>query len=388
MTKVTVDPDSTVGTHQSAPTAGSALEGVRVVEFGGLGPAPFACMLLSDMGADVVSVQRPDAKLGGASNIVGRGRRALLADLKNPRERTELCRLIDRSDVLVEGFRPGVMERLELGPAVMCGRNPRLVYARMTGWGQHGPLADSAGHDLNYIALTGALHAIGPADRPVPPLNLIGDYGAGSLYLVNGILAALYERQRSGRGQVIDAAITDGAFSLMSTYLSFQMRGQMKEQRASNMLDGGAPYYDVYQAADGQWLSIAAIEPAFFALLCEQLGVAPSLRDAQHDRNRWPLLRAELARIFLSAPLAEWCSQLEGTDCCFAPVLPLSAARLHPHNLARESFTEVDGVEHPAPAPRLSRTPFRIQHAAPQQPSGLAQLLDLWPARGDLPPAG
>jgi alpha-methylacyl-CoA racemase len=368
--------------------AGGALQGVRVVEFAGLGPAPFACMLLSDMGAEVVSVQRPDAKLGEPSNIVGRGRRVLLADLKNLKERAELCQLIDRSDVLVEGFRPGVMERLELGPEVLCGRNPRLVYARMTGWGQYGPLARSAGHDLNYIALSGALHAIGTAERPVAPLNLIGDYGAGSLYLVNGILAALYERERSGLGQVIDAAITDGAFSLMSSYLAFQMRGQMKEERASNMLDGGAPYYDVYQTADGKWLSIAAIEPAFFALLCEQLDVASHLRDAQHDRARWPLLRAELARIFLGAPLDDWCKRLEGSDCCFAPVLPFSAARLHPHNMARQAFIEVDGIEHPAPAPRLSRTPFKVQGAAPLQASGLAQLLNMWPARDNKPQPG
>jgi alpha-methylacyl-CoA racemase len=369
-------------------STGGALKGVRVVEFAGLGPAPFACMLLSDMGADVISVQRPDVKLGEPSNIVGRGRRVLIADLKNSDQRAALCQLIDRSDVLVEGFRPGVMERLELGPEVLCGRNPRLVYGRMTGWGQHGPLAKAAGHDLNYIALSGALHAIGTAERPVPPLNLIGDYGAGSLYLVNGILAALYEREHSGQGQVIDAAITDGSFSLMSGYLAFQMRGQMKEQRASNMLDGGAPYYDVYQAADGKWLSIAAIEPAFFALLCEEIGVAPHLRDAQHDKSRWPLLREELTRIFLSAPMALWCSRLEGSDCCFAPVLPLSAARTHPHNVARQAFIEVDGVQHPAPAPRLSRTPSAARSTAPSEATGLAQLLDLWPARSDTPNPG
>ncbi len=348
-------------------TAG-ALDGLRVLEFAGLGPAPFACMLLADMGADVVTVHRPGTRLDDPSNIVGRGKSVVLLDLKSDRDKSALQELVEDADVLVEGFRPGVMERLGLGPDTLCAANPALVYGRMTGWGQHGPLAHAAGHDLNYIALAGAAFAIGPKEYPVPPLNLIGDYAAGSLYLVNGILAALVERNRSGLGQVIDAAITDGTLSLMSTYLSFMMRGQQREERQSNMLDGGAPYYACYLTQDQQWISVAAIEPAFFAELCEQVGVAAALRDAQNDRLRWPLLKEEFANIFATATLADWCDRLEGSDCCFAPVLPLSKAKTHPHHLARKSFVNVSGVEQPAPAPRLSRTPSAIRSAAPTQP--------------------
>jgi alpha-methylacyl-CoA racemase len=314
-------------------TAG-ALDGLRVLEFAGLGPAPFACMLLADMGADVVTVHRPGTRLDDPSNIVGRGKSVVLLDLKSDRDKSALQELVEDADVLVEGFRPGVMERLGLGPDTLCATNPALVYGRMTGWGQHGPLAHAAGHDLNYIALAGAAFAIGPKEYPVPPLNLIGDYAAGSLYLVNGILAALVERNRSGLGQVID----------------------------------GAPYYACYRTQDQQWISVAAIEPAFFAELCEQVGVAAALRDAQNDRLRWPLLKEEFASIFATATLADWCDRLEGSDCCFAPVLPLSKAKTHPHHLARKSFVNVSGVEQPAPAPRLSRTPSAIRSAAPTQP--------------------
>jgi alpha-methylacyl-CoA racemase len=303
--------------------------------------------------------------MGDPTNIVGRGRTIVFLDLKSNTDLDQLRRLIGRADVLIEGFRPGVMERLGLGPDVVCVNNPRIVYGRMTGWGQYGPLAQSAGHDLNYISLTGAAHAIGPADIPTPPLNLVGDYAAGSLYLVNGVLAALLERERSGKGQVIDAAITDGTLSLMSTYLSFMLRGHQSEQRASNMLDGGAPYYACYRTSDGLWISIAAIEPAFFSLLCETIGIRAELRDAQNDRNRWPALRLEFATVFAGASLSEWCTRLEGSDCCFAPVLPLSKAKQHPHNQARHSFVEIEGVEHPAPAPRFSRTPSTIKGPAP-----------------------
>lgn len=358
------------------------LAGLRVVEFAGLGPGPFACMLLSDMGADVIAVERAGRKPGDRADITGRGRTVVLADLKNPASREEVLRLIDEADVLVEGFRPGVMERLGLGPGDVATRNPRLIYGRMTGWGQQGPLAQAAGHDINYIALTGALHAIGPAaGAPVPPLNLVGDYGGGSLYLVVGILAALHESRRSGRGQVVDAAITDGVHSLMSLFRTGAMRGTFSEQRGANMLDGGAPYYGVYETADHRHVSIGPIEPHFFAELCERLGVEPSLRDAQHDRQRWPALRAELDRIFRTRGRDEWTALLEGSDACFAPVLALSEAPMHPHNAARDAFVDVDGAMHPAPAPRFSRTPSAIQGAAPAQARTIVEVLDRWALR-------
>jgi alpha-methylacyl-CoA racemase len=355
------------------------LNGLKVVEFAGLGPGPFACMLLSDMGADVVTVDRPGRKLGDRTDITGRGRTVVLADLKNPQSREEVLRLLDSADVLVEGFRPGVMERLGLGPDAVAARNPRLVYGRMTGWGQHGPLAQAAGHDINYIALTGALHAIGPAGgAPVPPLNLVGDYGGGSLYLVVGLLAALHEARHSGRGQVVDAAITDGVTSLMSLFATGAMRGTFAEARGSNALDGGAPYYGTYETADARHVCIGPIEPQFFAELCERLGVAPTLRGAQHDRAQWPALRAELERIFRTHTRDEWTARLEGSDACFAPVLALSEAAAHPHQRAREAFVEVDGVRHPAPAPRFSRTPSAIQGPAPSQAKAVGDVLGRW----------
>jgi alpha-methylacyl-CoA racemase len=360
--------------------AAGPLSGLRVIEFAGLGPAPFACMLLSDMGADVVCVERPGAKLGDRSNLAGRGRTVVGADLKNASARDAVLALLDRADVLVEGFRPGVMERLGLAPEVVAVRNPRLVYARMTGWGQHGPLAHTAGHDLNYIALSGALHAIGPPGGvPVPPLNLVGDYGGGSLYLVTGILAALHERGTSGRGQVVDAAIVDGVLSLMTHCQSSTLRGQFSDERGSNLLDGGAPYYDTYRTADGRYVAVAPIEPAFFASLCERIGVAPALRDAQGDRARWPALRAELARILAERTRAEWQAALEDSDACLAGVLTLGEAAEHPHHVARESFVEVDGVRHPAPAPRFSRTPSAIQGPAPVSACDLQEALARWP---------
>jgi alpha-methylacyl-CoA racemase len=355
------------------------LAGLKVVEFAGLGPGPFACMLLSDMGADVVTIDRPGRKLGDRTDITGRGRSVVLADLKSPEARAEVLQLLAHADVLVEGFRPGVMERLGLGPDVLAARNPRLVYGRMTGWGQHGPLAQSAGHDINYIALTGALHAIGPAGgAPVPPLNLVGDYGGGSLYLVVGILAALHEARRSERGQVVDAAITDGVNSLMSLFATSALRGNFAEQRGHNALDGGAPYYGTYATADARHVCIGPIEPQFFADLCERLGVEPALRDAQNDRARWPALRAELERIFLTRTRDQWTALLEGSDACFAPVLALGEARDHPHQVARDAFIDVDGVAHPAPAPRFSRTPSKIQGAAPAEAQRVAEILSRW----------
>ena len=355
------------------------LTGLRIVEFAGLGPAPFACMLLSDMGADVVTIDRPGKRLGDATHLTGRGRSVVLADLKDAPARETVLSLLDRADVLVEGFRPGVMERLGLGPEVLAERNPRLVYGRMTGWGQHGPLSHTAGHDINYIALAGALHAIGPAGGPpVPPLNLVGDYGGGSLYLVAGILAALHERQRPGRGQVVDAAITDGVLSLMTHFVSSSLRGQFDERRGTHLLDGGAPFYGVYATADDKHVSIGALEPAFFAQLCERIGVACGLRDAQADRTRWPAPHAEFGRIFESRTRDAWTALLEDSDACFAPVLALGETAAHPHHVARGAFVDVEGVRHPAPAPRFSRTPSAIQGPAPLQASDPHEVLKRW----------
>jgi len=355
------------------------LAGLRVIEFAGIGPGPFACMLLSDMGADVVSIERPGKKLGERHNLTGRGRTVVLADLKDAAAREEVFRLLDKADVLIEGYRPGVMERLGFGPDAVLARNPRLVYGRMTGWGQEGPLAHAAGHDLNYIAITGALDAIGPKDGPpVPPLNLVGDYGGGSLYLIVGVLAALREAGRSGRGQVVDAAMTDGAISLMTNFVSQQIRGTFNEKRGTNMLDGGAPYYGVYETADGLHVTLGAIEPQFFADFCERVGLPADLRAAQNDRAQWPGLRGELSRIFRSRTRSEWTALLEGTDVCFAPVLPLSQAQAHPHNVARRSFVEVNGISQPAPAPRFSVTPSAIQGPAPMEATPAAAVLNRW----------
>jgi len=337
------------------------LHGVRVVEFAGLGPGPFACMLLADMGADIVRIDRPGAKPRHPKDLIGRGRRTVHLDLKSEDDRNQVLELLAHADALVEGFRPGVMERLGLGPDAVAQVNQRLVYGRMTGWGQDGPLAQAAGHDINYIALTGALAANGERDcAPLPPLNLVGDYGGGSLYLVAGILAALLEARDSGLGQVVDAAICDGALSLMSLAHGQLLRGTFVEERGSNMLDGGAPYYATYRTSDDQYVCVGAIEPQFFALLCEQLELDPKLRDAQNDRRRWPELRAELARIFGTRTRQEWVSLLEGTDACFAPVLSLSEVAGHPHMAARKAIVDADGVACPGPAPKFSRTSTKV----------------------------
>lgn len=356
------------------------LVGIRVVEFAGLGPGPFACMLLADMGADIVRIERAKDQAPARVDLIGRGRRTVVADLKNAADRDQVRNLLAHADALIEGFRPGVMERLGLGPEDVAAINPRLVYGRMTGWGQSGPLSQAAGHDINYIALSGALAAIGEADRaPVPPLNLVGDYGGGSLYLVMGVLASLLEARASGRGQVVDAAICDGALSMMTLAQSQSLSGQWVSQRGSNMLDGGAPYYSSYRCADGEYVSIGAIEPQFFALLCERIGVAPDLRNAQHDRERWPTLRAEFERIFRQQNRAQWDSLLGTSDACFAPVLSLDEARSHPHMVARDAFVDIDGSPHPAPAPRFSRTPSAIA-ARPKGSMTCEEMARIWTA--------
>lgn len=365
---------SSTASNRSGPLAG-----IRVVEFAGLGPAPFACMLLSDMGAEVIRIDRPGAKLGDRNDIVGRGRQTVLLDLKDPAHIQQALGMLERADVLIEGFRPGVMERLGLGPDVISRLNPMLVYGRMTGWGQEGPLSQAAGHDINYISIAGALAAIGPAGgAPVPPLNLVGDYGGGSLYLVMGVLAALLESRRSGKGQVVDAAICDGVTSLMSTNATHTLRGTYKEQRGQNVLDGGAPYYGVYETSDDKHISVGPIEANFFSLLCEKIGVSESLRDAQHDRARWPALRADMSAIFKRKTRDEWSQILEGTDACFAPVLPLSEAALHPHNVARNAFVNVSGIQHPTPAPRFSRTSSAVPTSAPVTPITPSDVLARW----------
>ncbi len=360
------------------------LTGLRVVEFAGIGPGPFCGMLLSDLGADVVRVDREGGRPSSKYDITARGRRSIALDLKSP-EAIETClKLIDKADALIEGFRPGVMERLGLGPEIALKRNPRLAYGRMTGWGQTGPLASAAGHDINYIALTGALHAIGTADRPTPPLNLVGDFGGGALYLALGLLAAVIHARASGEGQVVDCAMTDGAASLMAMFYGMQASGLWRDEREANLLDGGAHFYGTYRCADGAWVAIGSIEPRFYALLLEKAGLAtdPAFK-AQMDRDGWPALRASLAAVIERRTRAEWCALMEGTDVCFAPVLSLAEAPKHAHNVARETFVEVEGVVQPAPAPRFSMTPGTVSGPPPAIGADGAAILADWGIRFD-----
>lgn len=355
------------------------LRGVKVVEFVGLGPAPFAAMLLSDLGADVIRIDRPGAHGGGPAEVLARGRRSVGVNLKN-KDGVETClKLLEQADILLEGYRPGVMERLGLGPEVVFQRNARLVYGRMTGWGQHGPLAHAAGHDLNYIALTGALHAIGPKDHPVPPLNVVGDFGGGSLYLAFGVLAALHHAKATGEGQVVDAAIVDGTVSLMSAIHQLSAMGMWTDTRGENLLDGGAPFYGCYECSDGKFVSIGPLEPEFYALLFDKLAIAeePATKNP-YDSATWPQLRTLLAATFKTKTRDEWTEILEGTDCCFAPVMSPSEAAQHPHLAARGSFETVEGVSQSAPAPRFSRTPGQIQGPAPKPGADSEAVLADW----------
>lgn len=342
------------------------LTGIRVVELAGLGPVPFCGMLLADLGAQVIRVERV---AGGTADpmygVVGRGRRSLAVDLKHPEGREIVLRLAETADVLVEGFRPGVTERLGLGPEDCHDRNPRLVYGRMTGWGSEGPYATMAGHDIDYIALTGALHAIGPADRPIPPLNLVGDYGGGALYLAVGVLAALVERQGSGRGQVVDAAMVDGAAHLMAPFHHLRSLGAWEDARERNLLDGGAPFYTTYRCADGRFVAVGALEPHFYDRLLAGLGLERTDLPDQMDRDRWPELRRALATAFATRTRDEWEAVFAGTDACVAPVLGLDEAPDHPQMRARGTFVEVDGRPVPAPAPRFARTPAATPTTAP-----------------------
>ena len=343
------------------------LTGVRVVELAGIGPGPYACMLLAELGADVVRVDRPGGSgLGPAEKeALHRSRPCAAVDLKNPDGRETVLRMVERADVLVEGLRPGVTERLGLGPDDCLARNPRLVYGRMTGWGQAGPLADRAGHDINYLGLTGALHAIGPADKPVPPLNIGADFGGGSMFLVVGVLAALLERGTSGRGQVVDAAMVDGASSLVTMVYGMLGAGLWRDRRAANLLDGGAPFYDTYACADGGHVAVGALEPQFYAALLEGLGLADALPGAQYDVAHWPEHRRRFTEAFASRTRDEWAAAFEGTDACVTPVLGLEEAPAHPHLAARGTFVEQDGTALPGPAPRFSRTPGAVRWPGP-----------------------
>lgn len=340
------------------------LHGIRVVEFAALGPAPMGAMLLADLGAEVLRIERkaapgrPTADLFDPKiDILNRSRRVVSLDLKKPEAIAAALRLIAGADALIEGFRPGVMERLGLGPEACLAANPRLVYGRMTGWGQSGTLAQAAGHDINYLSLSGALHAIGePGGKPVVPLNLVADCGGGALFLALGVLAALLEARSSGRGQVVDAAMTDGAAILMTMMYTLKAMGQWTQERGSNLLDGGAHFYDTYRCRDGKYLSLGPIEPQFYALFLERAGIADPDFQAQWDRGQWPVLKEKLAAILLTRTRDQWCALLEGSDACVAPVLDMDEAPRHPHNVSRGTFIEVDGVVQPAPAPRFSRS--------------------------------
>jgi alpha-methylacyl-CoA racemase len=341
------------------------LSGVKIVEFAGIGPGPFCGMLLSDLGADVVRIDRKGGGRGSKFDVTARGRRSVALDLKTP-EAVEAClTLMERADAAFEGFRPGVMERLGLGPVVALKRNPKLVYGRMTGWGQFGPLAQAAGHDINYIAITGALAAIGLDDKPIPPLNLVGDFGGGALYLAFGLLAGIISARATGQGQVVDCAMTDGAASLMSMFYGMLASGAWREGREGNLLDGGAHFYGTYKCKDDHWVSLGSIEPQFYALLLEKAGLDDPQFKQQMSRDDWPELKSKLAAVIKTKTRDEWTALMEGTDVCFGPVMGLKEAATHPHNAARETFVTIDGVVQPAPAPRFSATPGAIQAPPP-----------------------
>ena len=343
------------------------LSGVKILEFAGIGPGPFCGMLLADMGAEVIRIDRKGGRGGSKFDISARGKKSIALDLKKPEAIQTCLKLIEGADALQEGFRPGVMERLGLGPDVALKQNPKLVYGRMTGWGQTGTLAKAAGHDINYISLTGALHAMGrPGEKPVPPLNLVGDFGGGALYLAMGMLAALVEANKTGKGQVVDVAMTDGSASLMSMFYGLTSAGMWKEPHGTNLLDGGAHFYDTYETKDGKWISLGSIEPQFYALLREKAGLVDEIWEHQMDRAKWPEMKTRLEAIFKTKTRDEWCEIMENTDICFAPVLSISEAKDHQHNKDRQTIIEIDGVAQPNVAPRFSRTESKINGPAPQ----------------------
>ncbi|MHB8330267.1 MAG: CaiB/BaiF CoA transferase family protein [Acidimicrobiales bacterium] len=367
------------------------LHGVRVVELAGIGPGPYTCMLLADAGADVLRIDRASGHgrpvsppSGGHWDILNRSRRSVAVNLKHPDGVDLVLDLVGGADALVEGWRPGVAERLGLGPDECMARNPRLVYGRMTGWGQQGPLAPSAGHDINYIALSGALWSVGRAgEAPVPPLNLVGDFGGGGMVLAFGLMAALLEAHRSGVGQVVDAAMVDGAASLMTMTYAFHQLGWWQEERGVNILDTGAHFYEVYATADAKWFSVGAIEAQFYAELLRVLGLEDEQLPAQQDREHWPAMKERFAAIFRTKTRDEWAALFEGTDACGAPVLSPWEAHLHPHNAERGTFVEVDGVVQPGPVPRFSRTPGSVQCPPPVAGQDTDEGLATWGVTGD-----
>lgn len=355
---------------------------LTVIELAGIGPGPFACMLLADMGARVIRIDRPPTParsdlhaLMRNDSVVDRGRQSLALDMKDPRAVEAVLRLVAQADLLVEGYRPGVAERLGLGPAVCHARNPRLVYGRMTGWGQTGPLAQTAGHDINYVALSGALHAIGTGPQPLPPLNLVGDYGGGGMLLALGLLAAHAQVQAGGQGQVVDAAMTDGAALLMAAIYGMKAKGFWQDARQSNFLDGAAHFYGTYECSDGRHVAIGAIEPAFYRQLLELCGIDDPAFLRQWERAEWAALRERLAAVFRTRTRDEWCVVFDGSDACVAPVLSMEEVAAHPHNAARQTFVAPDGVLQPAPAPRFDRTPSVLPGVAPRAGADTEALL-------------
>ena len=360
------------------------LAGFKMIEMAGIGPGPFCAMVLADLGAEVIRVDRAAAASGGdpdtpPADILNRGRRSVAIDLKHPDGVATVLDLVAGADAIIEGFRPGVMERLGLGPDVCLERNPRLVYGRMTGWGQDGPYAHTAGHDINYIALSGALDPVGRrGGPPTPPLNMVGDFGGGAMLLALGLCAALLETSRSGQGQVIDAAMVDGSALLTTMFHSFIAMGIWEDERGSNMLDTGAHFYDAYETADGEYVSVGSIEPQFYAELLEHTGLEGEELPWQHDRAQWPALKDRIAEIFKQKTRAEWCEIMEGTDVCFAPVLSLTEAPEHPHNQHRGTFVEVAGIVQPGPAPRFSRTPGEVRCPPPHAGQHTDEALADW----------
>jgi alpha-methylacyl-CoA racemase len=364
---------------------GGPLTGLRVLELAGMGPAPHAAMLLADLGAEVVQVERPGGPRmlpDGARDHVLRGRRSVALDLKDPDGLATALRLADRADVLIEGYRPGAAERLGIGPDVCLERNPRLVYGRMTGWGQDGPLARRAGHDINFVSVTGALHAIGHAgSRPALPLNLVGDLGGGSMFLVMGVLAALWERERSGLGQVVDAAMVDGVSALLQHTWTARAAGVWTDERGANLLDSGTPWYDTYECRDGRWIAIGPLEPAFWTLFLDGLGLDPAELPGREDRSAWPELRARLAEAIATRDRDDWVAVFDGTDACVTPVLAFGEVPGHPHVAARGTFVEIDGVIQPAPAPRFSRSRPDTPTGPPEPGRDTEAVLADWDAR-------
>ena len=356
------------------------LKGIKIIEMAGIGPGPFAGMLLADMGAEVISVERrTDPNKKRLPDCSRRGKHSIALNLKSEEDIETLLQLVEKADVLFEGFRPGVMERLGIGPDACLAKNPKLVYGRMTGWGQTGPLAKAAGHDINYISLSGALHGMGRKhENPVPPLNLVGDYGGGSMFLVMGILAAVIESKTSGKGQVVDAAMTEGSANLMAMFNSLHAMGMWSPKRGVNLLDSGAHFYDTYETQDGKYVSIGSIEPQFYALLMEKTGLDKETFGFQMNQKEWPNMKEKLVVIFKTKTRREWCDIMEGTDVCFAPVLDFLEAQQHPHNIERKAYIEVDGMTQPAPAPRFSRTASEVQFGARAAGEDTAEVLRDW----------